>query len=495
MDENKSSIFSRSTFLKDLLIVAAINIVFLILPAPGAITSAGMLIFGCFISVIYVMVSRRNTWLSLLALFYYSQMQQLGFGAALASVMGNQQVVIIIFALAFANVMAGSGMAKYLTTNLLRIPIAKKGPYLFMFVMFFTSFISAFVSQAILAIIVVLFGVLNEYCKQVGMKEHSRYEVISGIGIAVSAGAGLFAAPYSFNFQIFRAVVGGVGLVADMNVLAFNLIVATAWFFGSILMVLIAKHVFRTQINIENFDAAVNAVSSEKAQFTRQIGWSFGAIGVLMLGLAVPSIFSAGDSGFGAIIRQLDFWGPAGSFVLALIFLCVAPDGKKKGETIFNFAEKLRNSVDWGVVWNVGITLFLGAFLANNDMTGIPAFMSSTFSPLTGLTPIFAVLLLGVVANLLSNAMSATALLFIFGALMTTIVGGDPLLTAAAITALILGVDGAFALPSSGGAAVWLHSQAKMFKPRDLIGFGFLYSVVANAVQMTTIFLLYRLLI
>jgi len=476
--------------IKDLLVVIAILLAFTLLPAPGAMTKAGMIVLGVFFSVVYSWVAKSGAWLTLLALFYFAMITGTNFGASLVASLGNMNVLILILALAFVGCMKDTGMAKFLTSKILALPFAKKGPYFLQATLFLAAFLTGALSQAVPAVLAILFAILHEATKKMGLPEHSKYAVMTGVGIASATGLGVVSVPYSYVIPMFRALIGSVGLVADFNILVLNLVMICGFVGGSALIMIFTKLIIRTKFDMEKFKEM--EIGGTKVEFSKQVGWGFAAIGVLLIGMALPLLVSGSES---VILQRIELIGPAGSFALAIILLCFAPDGKTKGKNIFDFTEKMRANTEWTIIWNIGVIIFIGNFMNNAEMTGIPTFIGTVFRPLTMVEPLLAIILLGVIANILTNLMSTTVLMMILGALAVPIAGGDPVLTAAAIVMIIAGTDGAIAMPNASFTAVFLHSQGHMFKPRDLVGFGYISATLVNIVQMAALVLLYRLLI
>jgi len=468
----------------DILVVTAILLGFRILPAPGALTATGMLVIGCFISVLYSWVMRSGGWLSLLVFCYYCMSSGVGYTQSMASALGNANVMVLIFALCFVGAMRETGLTNFMANKILSLGFVKKGPYILQATFLVAAWLTAGITQAMPAVMAVLFAILTEAEEKMGLEKNSKYTVLTGIGIAIACGLGIASVPWCYTLASFKGLISGSGLATDFNDLHFNLLHIAAFALLTIAILLLTKIVMGNKIDMEKFKSM--ELGTVKVSFTTQMGWAIGAIGVLLIGMMLPPLIKAENS----VMSAIRLIGPAGSFALATIVMCIAPDGKTKGVGIFDFGKKMQASIEWSMMWNISIIMFLGGLMSNAELTGVSSFLGAIFSPLTQMNSTIAIMLLGVIACAVTNFMSNTIVMVIFSVLAIPICNGDPRLMAAASLAILLGANIAVAMPSASFTGTFLHSQGHMFKPKDLIVWGYIESMICVVIGMAVLALM-----
>ena len=478
------------TKIRDILICAVVLIVFYLLPGPGAITKDGMIVIGTFISVMYAWIRRSGGWLTLLILIFYCLfVAKANLATQVPLTLANPATLILIFALPYVSALNETGFVHFLTNKFLSFGIARKGPYFLMATFLVASFVSAALTQALLAVMAILFGMLNEASQKMGLKPYSKYTLMTGIGIAIASNLGINSVPYCYALPGMRALMASTGLAAEWNVLVYNLMNAVGFILFAAIIILITKFVFRTKFDSEQLMA--DGLSTEKIQFTKQMGWAVASIFVILVGMAVPALVSSNSEFFLTIARI----GPACSFALGLILLCIAPDGKTKGSGIFDFGDKLKAVTDWGIIWSVSAVLFIGDFMNDATLTGIPTFLADVFRPLTNMNPIVAILIIGIVCNLITNFLNNMIVIIMFSVIAVPICGGDPVLISAAMAAILIGNNSPIALPSASFHAIYIHSFDKIFKGKEIAIWGYVQSVCFSIFGMLAVFMMYRMLV
>lgn len=281
------------------------------------------------------------------------------------------------------------------------------------------------------------------------------------------------------------ASIGGLGTVVGSppNLITVRLLAEGGvtfgfvdWFaigFPTALLILIALF-FLLQVMLpptRREDGAENVFADVKPEWSRgEIATAF-AFGLAVLGWTVPGVASALSAPFAPALRR--FLDPSVVAVLAASILFFIPDGS--GARVMRWSDAVR--IDWGIILLFGGGIALGTQLVE---TGLAAVMSEAFVASTGVTSVWTLTAICIVATILlselcSNTATAAMLVpLVIG--VTAELGVSPI---APVLAVGLAASIGFMLPIATGPNALVYGTGRVSQPQ-MIRVGFVLDVAAG---------------
>ena len=308
-----------------------------------------------------------------------------------------------------------------------------------------------------------------------------------GIALSLSGCYGAVVMPFSALVQIIFGLLRTVGLNAEINLLLYTLTNVIAWVLTCCFILLVTRVVVRPKFDKDAFQAL--KVEGKDVKLTNQMRWGIVSIVLMMIIMTLPNMMIP-TTPFAMFMGR---FGMIGGFVVAILILCMVPDGKGKGGFVFDFSLKLGRNTEWPTILFLAGVFFLGGLLSNNELSGFTSLLVSVATPLMRLDPLAAVLIVVLLCVTVTDFITNSVVALTFGAIGTALIAasGRVDLAPVLVIGLAIGTVLALAFPSASANAMVIHSQKQLFRSGQLIKWGMIFSLCCGA-SLTIALLLLR---
>ena len=412
---------------------------FRFLPAPEPITTAGMAAFGCFLGLVYLIVTVDMIWpafASILAFsfcakdIYPASVQENGLFEAVVKSTGQwiTTFLIVMFLLSYA--LEKTGILRRVVLWFVTRKLAKKGPWGFTFMFLLAALvIGCVIDGAPAGVVMVLCA--REIIKALGFKKGDSWPcmLICSVVITVELAFGISPIGHNLPIAVVGMVSGATG--QSISILSYLLTGIPLGLLFWALMFLYFKFIVKPDVShfkeidynvIENMRPGRMGMA-EKITAIVSV--------VVLIWWVLPGFLSifAPDAPFTLLLNEMSLLFPVIAAVIVLAIIRV--DGKP----ILNIAEAAKE-INWTVIF-----MFMGIILCSlalmHDTTGFPQWIAATFSPLIdGLPPYVTVMIICLVSVILTNILNNWAVGVVFatvGASIAAQIGVDPTIVAVGV--------------------------------------------------------------
>lgn len=471
--ENSSKEFNKKIIIPFILVLIGF-----LLPTTGSITSFGWLVIFTFAALIYCNCTRLPAWIVVIVMVFFSIVNNISFmGVIVPAWFGSSSAWLLFSAFWFCAGLRESGLVEIITGWILSRKVAKKGPYWLMFIILLTSFVATGITQSYMAVILFLFEVQKGIVKQLNLEERSGWSLFTALGICMGACMGTMATPWSFMAQTLIAIFKSVGLLVDVNIMLMCGIMILTWAVVTPIYIAICKFILRPKVDAAafrnfKFDREPLTPAGKKTALGAII-----ALLVIIVILAIPQFLPSATKAY-SIASSLN---STGAFLLAAVILCFFPNPKDPSKKVFTFETDGNDAMDMTMLFSMCASLAIGSYFPQ-DSVGLSAFLGELISPLySTLGAVGFICILGLLSCILTNFTINTLAIYIFGTVGAVIFADQPTYAMMMAIVILLGTNMAMALPSASGPALVTHSRHDIIKPSQLIGWGFLVSILATA--------------
>lgn len=420
------------------------------LPAAEPLTPLGMQLIGIFLGLLYGWVFVDIVWPSMAGLLALMLVGGMKPKALLNNSFGDPIVVMMFFIFIFCATINYYGLSRFISLWFITRKFVTGRPWVFTFTFLASIFLLGGLTSASPAAIIgwsILYGI----CDLCGYKKGDGYPTMMVFGIVFAAQVGMSMIPFK---QVPLTVIGafetmsGVGI----NYAKYMLLAILCCVACSLLFILIGKYVFKPDmkkllaLDTSKLDQDGSLVLNKVQKI---VLFFLMALVVLLL---IPN-FLPKDM---LISQFLSAIGNTGICIfLVTVMCCLKVDGKP----LLPFKKMVDSGVTWGIILLLAVVQPLSAAMSAEE-SGITAMLMTILDPIFGgRSPIFFMLVIGLIATVVTNFMNNGA---IGVALMPvvysycTAAGVSPQLS---VIMVVMCVHLAFLTPAASSSAALLHGN------------------------------------
>lgn len=474
------TIFKNRRQLAFFVLTLAVLVISSLCPDIGPMTKGDWLHTGAFLSIVIAWITGLPTWLGFVVTLYYCVSSGRGFEEVFPQIVSNSSVWLILFIYWFLASIKDSGLLEYFTRKMLVTRLAKKGVYWLMSAYFVTAFAASALTQCFGAVMVLLLMILGSTAETLGLPKYHPWTLFTGIGIAAFSSYGQILFPFNYVFKIYESLLSastGVNAAAipDGPLFVTVSVSAALSFAGTILL---AKYVFKPDFDISK----LSTLEIRQMPFTKTMGGALVSICTAIIIVVIPSL----TPDHWRIDAFLSSFGTTAAFGAAALINCFVLD--KQGKPLFDFADKMRDSIELWVFFMLAPLIYFGS-AANGADAGLPKVLAAAFAPISDIDPYLLMCVLTMATILLTNIANNYVVCLITGPIAYSVFGFDgPMAmcyTAMMMTAAFL----AFATPTAGIQGILLSGRKDMFRSGELIKHGYMMAAFYGVVISLTAFL------
>ena len=443
-----------------------------VMPGMGAVTKDGMFALGSMISLIFAMASGVEAWYVLLLIITFSIKNKLNITQnVFPEAFGSYIMWFIILSFWYMAGVAKTGFLDFITKKLLGLRISRKGPYWLMSLLFVSAFVATALTQSVLAVLFIMMAVLRGIQKSLDLKVNDKWLVCAGVGIGACILIGSVYMPFNFSFFMYGGIMAQTfGWVRNVNAGAYLIHQTVGGVIAIVLMVVVTKYIVRPKLDFASL-SGLELTSGENQKFDKSMGVVIITILILVVAVGITSFLTVGSGLFDFFSR----FGITAGFALSCVLLMFIKNSK--GERCLDFGKVLSENTHWSMLFYIGAIVYVGNFISAGE-SGIMAQFASWFTPLRNLSPIILIGILGILANLLTNATNNMVVAMLLCPIAYSVLGMESSLAQAATVAIIVGSLSGNALPGSSTVGIVQHTYKDLYTSGKFIAYGYLFAIL-----------------
>ena len=420
------------------------------LPAVAPLTPLGMNLIGIFLCLLYGWIFVDIIWPSLFGLLALMLVGGMTPKAVLAGSFGDSVVVMMFFIFIFCAAIDHYGLSKYISMWFITRKFVNGKPWVFTIVFLASLFILGGLTSASPAALIG-WNILYAVCSLCGYKKGDGYPTMMVFGVVFAAQVGMSMIPFK---QVPLTVIGAFETFSGMHIdyAKYMLIAIVCCIVCCALFVLICKVVFKPDMSKLATLDATKLNGGEDMKLTKQQKIVFFFLIALVLLLLLPS-FLPKDFFLAVFLNKI---GSTGVCVFIVAVMAVL---KVDGEPLIRIPKLISTGVAWPVVFLLAAVQPLSSAMTSAD-SGITAGLMAVLNPIFGgSSPIFFMIVIGLIATVFTNVMNNGAL----GVALMPVVytycsanGIDPQLS---VIMVVMCVHLAFLTPAASSSAALLHAN------------------------------------
>lgn len=438
------------------------------LPPVGDITPYGMKTLGVFVGLFYGWVFFDLFWTSVFGFVALALTGLTTAAGALATGMGNQQLLIIIVSLFVAGACEQTELTTYFTKKLLGIKLLNKNPWFLIFGIVTTAYIMGVVGVGLAAVILLWSLVIKMFdiCK--APKDNMLLTMIIAL-IVIGMTQGSRMMPFHAGGQVALGFLKSAMPTLEVPYVAFIVISFLTMFIPMVLLIMLLKVVFKINASMLTLpESVLEELMREETTQTQKYGLFF--LTVYIAALLLPSIFPS-IPGM-AELKKLGIVGVG--FIVLLVMAIVRADDKP----LINLPYIFKNYMQWPMVLLVAVIFPVVACMNSAD-SGIIVTLTKLLSPLTqgyGLIPfmVIAMLIPGILTQFTHNAAIGAVFIPLFVPLCVQ-AGGNP---NAMFFLLYVAFGCSFATPAASATSALIFGHELVIRKYAYI-IGILYFIIS----------------
>ena len=420
------------------------------LPAVEPLTPLGMNLIGIFLGVLYGWVFVDIVWPSLAGLLALMLIGGYKPKALLNGSFGDPIVVMMFFIFVFCATINHYGLSRFISLWFITRKFVSGKPWVFTFVFLASIFVLGGLTSASPAAIIG-WSILYAICDLCGYKKGDGYPTMMVFGIVFAAQVGMSMIPFK---QVPLTVMGAFETMSGMQIeyAKYMLISIVCCIACSLVFILIGKFVFKPDmsklmaLDTSKLDTAGDLNLNKTQKIV--LGFLFALVAMLLIPSFLPKTFF--------LTKFLSAIGNTGICILLVAVMCCI---KVDGKPLLQFKKMVDSGVTWGIILLLAFVQPMSAAMTAEE-SGITAALMAVMDPIFGgRSPIFFMIVLGLIATLVTNFMNNGA---IGVALMPivysycTAAGISPQLS---VIMVVMCVHLAFLTPAASSSAALLHGN------------------------------------
>lgn len=425
-----------------------------LLPSFSTLTPFGMKMLGILLGLIYLWSFVDMGWPSIVGLIAYLLTGTVTMNDLLMQGFGNTQVMISVFATAFAFAISRTGVFDWMAIKILNMKLFKGRPWILTlgFILLVYVLNCLYAGMAILFLIWALLPKIGKLCDL--PKHHPWYGLV-----VVGTVFALVMAECTFPFRpmaLFMIAMGeGLMPIGDIPFIGFIAFMIITILIITILYLLIAKYILRIDLTpLKEIDMS-QMVGNSKTLSGHQKFCFFLLILFILSMILVGSSALLPDSGFKTVLSNLTIVG------VAFIFFAFASIYRVDGKPLLNVRE-VASDIPWDIVLLLSVILTFCTNVTSSE-TGISEWLGIiTGAILGGHSPLVFMIIMFVATIVLTNLLNNTVVIMIMLNIVASYVGKIDLPFTSILVLMIIFSQIAFLLPASSVWGGFCHSQAEM---------------------------------
>lgn len=420
------------------------------LPAMEPLTPLGMQLIGIFLGLLYGWVFVDIVWPSMAGLLALMLIGGMKPKALLNNSFGDPIVVMMFFIFIFCATINHYGLSHFISLWFITRKFVMGKPWVLTFTFLASIFLLGGLTSASPAAIIgwsILYGI----CDLCGYKKGDGYPTMMVFGIVFAAQVGMSMIPFK---QVPLTVIGAFETMSGIGVdyAKYMLIAMLCCIVCSLLFILIGKYVFKPDMSkLMTLDTRKLASDGSLVLTKVQKIVLFFLFALVIL-LLVPNFLPKQM----LLTQFLSAIGNTGICIfLVAIMCCIKVDGKP----LLPFKKMVDSGVTWGIILLLAVVQPLSAAMSAEE-SGITAMLMMALDPIFGgKSPIFFLLVIGLIATVVTNFMNngaiGVALMPIVHSYCTA-AGISPQL---AVIMVVMCIHLAFLTPAASSSAALLHGN------------------------------------
>ena len=433
-------------WIRDMAIVVAIFVIFLLIPAPAPITEAGMAVVGIFLATLYLWIKVDIGWPSLLFVGVVGMTGVCTGGNLFAKTWGNVMVPFLVAAFMLNMVMSDVGLTRRFALFFVTRKMNKGKPWRIMIMFFLAVILMGLVSTSS-AICVLFMAIAEEMFNMTGYKKGDKLVAVTMVGIFWMAQGAMAFTPISHVLipAIFENIFNDFGVTVTYG--QFSLIficVGIAFFLG---WILIFRFIIKPDVSkMANLD--IDALRATLKPWSKQEKTILIVYGAVIVIWCFPEIIGM-IPGLGGVSKWMSSLGSGIPPLVACGILCMI---RYNNKPMLDYRDCCRR-IPWGSVFMM--TAVMGtAYIFGLETCGVTAWITQTMTPiLAGVSPTVFIIIVILFINLMTNCVSNTLVSSMYAVVVPialAVPGVNPIAVALLVAA---GCNSAYALPSACPAA------------------------------------------
>lgn len=425
-----------------------------LLPPFSTVTEFGMKMLGILLGLIYLWSFVDMGWPSVVGLIAYLMTGSVTMNDLLMQGFGNTQVMISVFATAFAFAISRTGVFDWLAKKILGIKIFKGRPWILTLGLILIVYIlnCLYAGMAILFLIWALLPKIGKLCN---LPKHHPWYALVVVGTVFA----LVMAECTFPFRpmaLFMVAMGGGLLpIGEIPFVGYILFMVVTILIITFLYLAIAKFVFRINLDMLK-EIDVSTMVDDSSKLSKHQKFS-----LVLLVLFILAMILVGSSALlpdGSIKTMLSNLTIVGVAFLFFAFGCIY---RIDGKPLLNVRE-VASDIPWDIVLLLAVIL---TFCTNvtSEETGISTWIASiTGVILGGHSPLVFMIIMFVTTIIMTNFLNNTVVIMIMLNITASFVGTMDLNYTSILVLMIIFSQIAFLLPASSVWGGFCHSQSEM---------------------------------
>lgn len=421
------------------------------LPAVAPLTPLGMNLIGIFLGLLYGWIFVDIVWPSMAGLLALMLIGGMAPKVLLNSSFGDPIVVMMFFIFIFCAAIDEHGLSRFISLWFITRKFVQGKPWAFTFVFLASIFILGGLTSASPAALIG-WAILYAICDLVGYKKGDGYPTMMVFAIVFAAQVGMSMIPFK---QVPLTVLGAFSNITGMTIdyAKYMLIAIVCCIVCAILLLLTCKFIFHPDVSkLAKLDASKLDKTGDGLTLTKTQKIVFAFLAALVLFLLLPSFLPKEFF----LTRFLNGIGNTGVCILIVAVMCFL---KVDGKPLMRIKKSIDNGVAWGIIFLLAAVQPLSTAMTAEE-SGITEWMMGILNPIFGgKSPIFFMVVIGLIAALVTNVMNNGAL----GVALMPIVysyctanGIDPQLS---VIIVVMCVHLAFLTPAASSSASLLHGN------------------------------------
>ena len=421
------------------------------LPAVAPLTPLGMNLIGIFLGLLYGWIFVDIVWPSMAGLLALMLIGGMAPKVLLNSSFGDPIVVMMFFIFIFCAAIDQYGLSRFISMWFITRKFVQGKPWAFTFIFLASIFILGGLTSASPAALIG-WAILYAICDLVGYKKGDGYPTMMVFAIVFAAQVGMSMIPFK---QVPLTVLGAFQNMTGMSIdyAKYMVIAIVSCIVCAILLLLVCKFLFHPDVSkLATLDARELDKTGDGLVLNRNQKIVFAFLIALVLCLLLPSFLPQGFF----LKTFLDGIGSTGVCIFIVAIMCLI---KVDGHPLLQMKKAINNGVAWGIIFLLAAVQPLSSAMTAEE-SGITEWMMGILNPIFGgKSPIFFMVVIGLIAALVTNVMNNGAL----GVALMPIVysyctssGIDPQLS---VIIVVMCVHLAFLTPAASSSASLLHGN------------------------------------
>ncbi len=449
-----------------------------IIPPILGLSEMGMSIVCIFVGMILMMVTVSLNWPVLLAIFAYFASGIYSFSDAVAMSFGHNIVWLTVFSCLILSVTEKTGLLRRLAIWMISFKVAKKSPWLFLFLLFLSVLALSCVMDCT-ALILLYTGITANLLAVLNVNKGDKFGMLIQLGVMVFVGVGMSATPIGHSMAVvsmefFEGIVHVSWLEFCLLGIIGSLIVLAIFMF-------LLKFVWRMDTDIlTGYDPTkLREELGPMSRAEKISGLVYLACIILWL---LPSFLPTDSSAYTFLSGMSVTAAP----MLCVIALCLIHcDGKP----MMNIMEEI-GSTQWGAAFTVAAAMMTATAIQNPDAGISAALAESLGGAFANIPPLVFVLTTLFIGFVITQFCPSTIPMIICESIALALIEGGAVAgvnAGAYAVAAVFAIGTAFAAPPTSTFAAITSGQGWVNSKQQL-GWGGLCALVCYLIACLVIY-------